>query len=113
MQHSLQWKSKSFPRPKKAQKSGLNVKTMRLVLFDYQNLVYNDFIPRGQTVKQEFYLDHFMVSIKDSAQEMMRTLVATQLVYSPKQCCCRHGTLCAEVSCEKQNSSGSTATLQL
>jgi hypothetical protein len=28
----------------------------------------------------------------------MGNLAATQLVYSPKQCSCTHGTLCAEVS---------------
>ena len=41
-----------------------------------------------------------------------QTVVITQLISSPWQCCCTHGGLHSEVPCEKQNSNGSTATLQ-
>lgn len=56
--------------------------------------------------------DCFTSPTKDSAQQMTGTLAGTRVVYSP-QPFCTHSALCAEVYSEKQNSSDSTATLQL
>jgi hypothetical protein len=56
--------------------------------------------------------DCFMASTKDSAQQTTGTLAGTQMVYSP-QPSCANSSLRAEVSCKKQNSSDSTATLRL
>lgn len=56
--------------------------------------------------------DCFTAPTKDTAQQRTGTLVGTQLVYSPEPSG-SHSALRAEVSSEKQNSSDSTATLQL
>jgi len=42
-------------RPKKARMSRSNMKAM-LVFFDWQGIIHDEFVPRGQTVNKEFYV---------------------------------------------------------
>jgi len=55
-QASSQWKTPRSPRPKKIRHVRSNVKTMLICFFDIQGIVHREFVPRGQTVNQEFYL---------------------------------------------------------
>jgi hypothetical protein len=52
---SQQWKSATSPRPKKkkARKSCLKFKAMLIVFFDIQGIVMAEWVPSGQTVKQQ------------------------------------------------------------
>lgn len=52
---SLQWKTPSSPRPKKARMSKSRVKTMLIVFFDHRGIVHHEFVPEGTTVNQHFY----------------------------------------------------------
>jgi len=54
-QISSQWITSSSPRPKKARQVKANIKTMLIVFFDIDRLVYHEFVPTGQTVNKEFY----------------------------------------------------------
>jgi len=54
-QISSQWSRSSSPRPKKARQVKANIKTMLIVFFDIDRLVYHEFVPTGQTVNKEFY----------------------------------------------------------
>jgi len=66
-QQSNQWKSASFPRPKKARQVKSNVKTMLICFFDIKGLVHFEFIQHGQTVNQQFYLEVFK-RLRDAVQ---------------------------------------------
>ena len=51
---SSQWKY--YPRPKKAHQVLSKVKVMLIVFFDMEGIVHYEYIPQGQTVNQQFYL---------------------------------------------------------
>jgi len=53
---SSQWKHPESPRPKKAQVRS-NVKVLLTVFFDFNRVVHHEFLPRGQTVNKEYYLE--------------------------------------------------------
>ena len=53
---SSQWVSTISPRPKKAQKVRSNVEVMLTVFFYYEEVVYHEFLPRGQMVNKEYYM---------------------------------------------------------
>jgi len=52
-----QWVGKLSPRPQKACQSCSNVKVMLIVFFDWKVIVHYEFVPRGETVNKEFYLN--------------------------------------------------------
>ena len=58
-QQSSQRKSASSPRPKKARLVKSKVKTMLICSFDIKGLVHFEFVPPGQIVYQQFYLEVF------------------------------------------------------
>jgi len=53
---SSQWKSADSPRPKKARQVRSKVKVTLIVLFDMEGIVHYEYVPQGQTVNQQFYL---------------------------------------------------------
>ena len=53
---SSQWKSADSPRPKKVSQVLSNVKVMLIVFFDMEDIVHYEYVPQGQTVNQQFYL---------------------------------------------------------
>ena len=54
---SSQWKLPEEPRPKKARQVRSNVKVMLTVFFDFNGVVYHEFLPPGRTVNKEYYLE--------------------------------------------------------
>jgi len=66
-QQSSQWESASPQRPKKARQVKSNVKTMLICFFDIKGLVHFEFVPQGQTVNQQFYLEVFK-RLRDAVQ---------------------------------------------
>ena len=57
---SMQWKSTSSPRPKKACMSNLKFKAMLIVFFDIQGVVMAEWVPSSQTVNQQYYIEVLM-----------------------------------------------------
>jgi hypothetical protein len=53
---SLQWVGKSSLRPKKARQSRSNVKVIDHFVY-LKGIVHHEFVPRGQTVNGQFYLE--------------------------------------------------------
>ena len=45
-----------FTPAQKVRQVRSNVRTMLICFFDIQVIVHREFVPRGQTVNQEFYL---------------------------------------------------------
>ena len=56
-QQSMQWKSTSSPRPQKACMSRLKFKAMLIVFFDIQAIVMAEWVPSGQTVNHQYYIE--------------------------------------------------------
>ena len=54
---AMQWKSTSSPRPKKARMSRSKFKAMLIVFFDIQRTVMAEWVPSGQTVNQQYYIE--------------------------------------------------------
>jgi histone-lysine N-methyltransferase SETMAR len=54
---SMQWKSTSSPRPKKARMSCSRFKAMLIVFFDIQGIVMAEWVPSCQTVNQHYYIE--------------------------------------------------------
>ena len=54
---SLQWKSLTSPRPKKARMSKSKIKVMLIALFDVRGIVHTEFMPQGHTINQHIYRD--------------------------------------------------------
>jgi histone-lysine N-methyltransferase SETMAR len=54
---SMQWKTPSSPRPKKARMSPSKFKAMLIVFFDIQGIVMAEWVPSGQTVNQYYYIE--------------------------------------------------------
>jgi len=53
---SSQWKSADSPRPKKVRQVRSKMKVMLIVFFGMEGIVHYEYVPQGQTVNQEFYL---------------------------------------------------------
>jgi len=53
---SSQWKSADSPGPKKACQVQSKVKVMLIVFFDMEGTVHYKYVPQGQTVNHQFYL---------------------------------------------------------
>jgi hypothetical protein len=53
----MQWKSTSSPRPKKAYMSRSKFKGMLIVFFDIQRILIAEWVPSGQTVNQQYYIE--------------------------------------------------------
>ena len=56
-QTASQWKTPNSPKPKKARQVRSNVKIMLISFFDANEIVHREFVPPGQTVNQQFYLE--------------------------------------------------------
>lgn len=54
---SQQWLSPGSARPKKARMSKSKIKTMMICFFDSKGVVHKEFVPPGQTVNHQFYIE--------------------------------------------------------
>ena len=73
---SLEWKSASSPRPKKARLFKSKIKVMLIVFFDVHGIVHLKFLPQGQTINQNVYKDilrRLMHSVREKRRELWET----------------------------------------
>ena len=73
---SLEWKSASSPRPKKARLFKSKIKVMLIVFFDAYGIVHLEFLPQGQTINQNVYkniLRRLMRSVREKRRELWET----------------------------------------
>ena len=73
---SLEWKSASSPRPKKARLFKSKIKVMLIVFFDVHGIVHLEFLPQGQTINQNVYKDilrRLMRSVREKRTELWET----------------------------------------
>ena len=69
-QQSLEWKSSTSPRPKKARMSKSKVKVMLIAFFDVRGIVHKEFLPQGQTINQRHSAVFDAVSVCEKRQEL-------------------------------------------
>ena len=70
---SLQWKSLTSPRPKKARMSKSKIKVMLIAFFDVRGIVHTEFMPKGHTINQHIYRDvlrRLMRSVREKRREL-------------------------------------------
>jgi len=54
---SSHWKRSTSPRPKMAKQLRSNVKVMLTVFFDSRGVVHDEYVPQGQNINKEYYLE--------------------------------------------------------
>ena len=54
---SSQWNHAGSPRPKKARQSKSTHKILIIPFFDSTGMIYMDWVPTGQTVNKEYYVE--------------------------------------------------------
>ena len=67
-QASSQWKTPNSPKPKKARQVPSNVKIIFNSFLDANGIVHREFVPPGQTVSQQFYLQVLEI-LRDSLRK--------------------------------------------
>jgi len=70
---SSEYRAKGEPRPKKSRQSKSKIKVMLTVFFDYRGVVHYEFLPPGQTVNKEYYLNvmrHLREAIRQKRPEL-------------------------------------------
>ena len=63
---SFQWKHAGSPRPKKARQSKSTHKLLIIPFFDGTGMIYMHWVPTGQTVNKEYYVEVLRDSGRDS-----------------------------------------------
>ena len=63
---SSQWKHAGSPRPKKARQSKSTHKRLMIPFFDSTGMIYMHWVPTGQAVNKEYYVDVLRGSERDS-----------------------------------------------
>jgi len=54
-EQSSQWVGETSRRPKKLKFQRPDIKTMLIIFFDSQAVLYKEFVPQGKTVNTQFY----------------------------------------------------------
>jgi len=67
-QASSQWKTPNSPKPKQARQVWSNVKIVLISFFDANGFVHKEFVPPGQIVNQQFYLE-VLKRLRDSVRK--------------------------------------------
>jgi histone-lysine N-methyltransferase SETMAR len=73
-QQSKQWLKKGTPGPVKAKVHATRTKTMVLAFFDSQGMVYNNYVPRGQTVNAKYIIGALGTFLKNLRKKRPETV---------------------------------------
>jgi len=110
-QQSMQWKSPQSPRKKKARMSKSKFKAMVIIFFDIQGVIYNDWVPEGQTVNQVYYKNVLTTLRERVRRRRPDTWKNASRILHHDNAPSTQRAICEEVFGEKQHSSDGTSTL--
>ena len=80
---SSQWKHAGSPRPKKARQSKSTHKLLMIPFFDSTGMIYMHWVPTGQTVNKEYYVE---VLREEILSEQASTLKIGSVAFPLGQC---------------------------
>ena len=83
---SSQWKHASSPRPMKARWSKSNLKLLMIPFFDSTGMIYMHWVPTGQTVNKEYYVEVFKGVQEEILSEEASTLAIGSVAFPAGQC---------------------------
>ena len=87
---SSQWKHASSPRPKKARQSKSTHKLLMIsfffFFFDNTSMIYMHWVPTGQTVNKEYYVEVLREFRKRFRQKRPASLQIGSVAFPPGQC---------------------------
>ena len=81
---SSQWKDAGSPRPKKARQSKSTYKILMIPFFDSTGMIYMHWVPAGQTVNKEYYVEVLREFRKRFHQK--RSALIKSVAFPPGQC---------------------------
>ena len=80
---SSQWKHDGSPRPKKARRSKSTNKLLMIPFFDNTGMIYMHWVPTGQTVNKEYYVE-FLREFRKRFRRMRPALFKSGLCHFPQ-----------------------------
>ena len=83
---SFQWKHAGSPRPKKARQSKSTQKLMMIPFFDSKGMIYLHWVPSGQTVNKEYYVEVLREFRKRFRRKRPVLFTSWSVAFPPGQC---------------------------
>ena len=84
--HNSQWKHAGSLRPKKAKQSKSTQELLMIPFFDSTGMIYMQWVPTGQTVNKEYYVEVLKGVQEEIPSEEASTLQIGPVVFPPGQC---------------------------
>ena len=108
---SSQWKHAGSPTPKKARQCKSTQKLLMILFFDSTGMIYMHWVPTGQTVNKEYYVEVLREFRKRFRWKRPATLQIGSVAFPPGQCTSQQLHLCHRLFDQDGHQDSSSASL--